>query len=291
MTHYDYDDNAFDKAYKYHMDNWVPNADNGLSKPHNIIAVSLFKGFGYKMTYSNSYSVARYPQFSGWWSDNLQNKDHTLYAGQTNINDISVDKDYTSLLKSNSWIPLNQLKEPYAQKSTERMKNIYVCLFNRNRVKMTPSNSVFYSLVNVVQNNIVPIIPDLDKNDVRLYNYNCNVSTNQYAYTDISKIDNQVYTSTIRNYLYMAANLRGNAKETINYIQAIAPYDTTKYEGFTKVVDGSRFVYWNPCCGPNAFLIVDSPVNIIQAKRNDISLDVIKKKLKKNLKKKIQKKI
>ena len=39
-----------------------------------------------------------------------------------------------------------------------------------------------------------------------------------------------------------------------------------------KVNEGARFVYWNPCNGPNSFLVVDNPTNIIHAKRNDIEL-------------------
>ena len=36
--------------------------------------------------------------------------------------------------------------------------------------------------------------------------------------------------------------------------------------------EGGRFVYWNPANGPNSFLVVDDPVSIVNAKRNDIEL-------------------
>jgi hypothetical protein len=96
MTHYDYDDNTFDKAYKYHMDNWIPNSDNGIYRPHNIIAQPIWKGFGYQIDYSNQHVLPRFPQYKGWWSDNLQNKDHTLLASQKISNDVSVYTDLNS---------------------------------------------------------------------------------------------------------------------------------------------------------------------------------------------------
>jgi len=46
----------------------------------------------------------------------------------------------------------------------------------------------------------------------------------------------------------------------------------SKIEGLVKVNDGGRFVYWNPCCGPNTYLIVDDVVNIIEAYRTNIKL-------------------
>jgi len=48
LTHIDYDNNNMDKAYKYHMDNLVPNYDNTIIKPHNTIAIPIYKGLGYK---------------------------------------------------------------------------------------------------------------------------------------------------------------------------------------------------------------------------------------------------
>ena len=51
LTHYDYDDNAMDKAYRYHCDNNLPSLDPcppqnpAYYKPHNVVAFPLFKGF------------------------------------------------------------------------------------------------------------------------------------------------------------------------------------------------------------------------------------------------------
>ena len=49
-------------------------------------------------------------------------------------------------------------------------------------------------------------------------------------------------------------------------------FDKIKYEGMVKVNEGGRFTYWNPANGPNSFLIVDDPVSIVNAKRNDIDI-------------------
>ena len=69
LTHTDYDDNAMDKAYKYHMDNGIPGIDYGPSQnparlqPHNLIAQPIFKGFGYTISYSKTMSLAKFPQY------------------------------------------------------------------------------------------------------------------------------------------------------------------------------------------------------------------------------------
>ena len=41
---------------------------------------------------------------------------------------------------------------------------------------------------------------------------------------------------------------------------------------FHKFMKGGRFVYWNPANGPNSFLVVDDPVSVVNAKRNDIDI-------------------
>ena len=51
LTHIDYDNNNMDKAYKYHMDNDVPNYDNGIIKPHNTITIPIYKGIGFSILY------------------------------------------------------------------------------------------------------------------------------------------------------------------------------------------------------------------------------------------------
>ena len=79
-------------------------------------------------------------------------------------------------------------------------------------------------------------------------------------------------TPTSKDYLYFAANLRGQAKESFNVLMNLNYFDKIKYEGMIKVNEGGRFVYWNPANGPNSFLVVDDPVSIVNAKRNDIDL-------------------
>ena len=54
LTHIDYDNNNMDKAYKYHMDNHVPNYDNSIIKPHNTIAIPIYKGLGYSISYNKN---------------------------------------------------------------------------------------------------------------------------------------------------------------------------------------------------------------------------------------------
>ena len=81
LTHIDYDNNNMDKAYKYHMDNHLPNYDNTIIKPHNTIAIPIYKGLGYSITYNNTNAMSYHGQTKkGWWGDNLQNKDDTLLA-------------------------------------------------------------------------------------------------------------------------------------------------------------------------------------------------------------------
>jgi len=275
LTHYDYDDNAFDKAYKYHMDNNLPVLEPGPSwnpawyKPHNLIAQPIWKGSGFQIIYSQAKTISKFPGKKGWWSDNLQNKDHTLLAGQANVNNVSVDKE--TLLPDSMWINIKNLQQPY--NVNERLKNIHLCMFNQHRVKLGVNNQRFSYFSNVMQNNIIPIMPDLNKNDPRYTNFNCN-GYYQYSPDNISSVNNIVQTPTIRDWLYFGANLRGNALENINVLYSLIPYTSTIYEGFAKVQDGGRFVYWNPANGPNSFLIVDNPVNVVEAKRCDLSINM-----------------
>lgn len=144
MTHYDYDDNAFDKAYKYHMDNNLPGIDFGPPwnpsryMPHNLINQPIYKGLGFSITYSKQQTLARFPQYKGWWSDNLQNRDTTLLAGQSQSNDISVNA--ANLLPDNKWVNArNLVNTPLGATDTVamgRLKNIYACLFNQVRIKI-----------------------------------------------------------------------------------------------------------------------------------------------------------
>ena len=274
LTHIDYDDNAMDKAYKYHLDNNLPNIDMPSIKPSNVIMQPIFKGLGYDVQYNKNTNYLR-GKYHGWWSDNLQNKDHTLVAGQKESNDVSVDKESTL-----QWINVRQLKSIYPEQYKGiyegRLKNIYACLFNQHRVKVDINNPITTYLGNVNQNNIVPIIPNLDIDDPRLVNYDCSEDIKQYTPENIYLEENVVETPTDKDYLYFAANLRGEAKETINVLATIKPIPQTKYEGVVKVNEGGRFVYWNPANGPNSYLIVDNPVNIVQGKRNDPSITMNK---------------
>ena len=275
LTHFDYDDDNMDKAYKYQQDNLLPNYDNKIVKPHNTIVVPIYKGLGYSITYNkkntmNYHGTKKY----GWWSDNLQNKDDTLLAGQSISNKISVDKKSSI----NNWINGSQLEG--IDDSTnldvkkiiqERNKNIYVCLFNQNRPKFMKNNKIKFAPINVNQNNIIPIIIDLKKDDPKLTNFNCNVS--QYTPENIQNEEgNLLVTSTSKDYLYFAANLRGQAKESLNVLMNLKNFNKVKYEGMVKINEGGRFVYWNPANGPNSFLVVDNPVSIINSKRNDIEI-------------------
>src|SRR5690606_17870005 len=125
LTHYDYDDNAFDKAYKYHMDNNLPSLDKNHRKPHNPTAQPIRKGFGFEIVYDKTYSVKRFPDRKGWRSDNLQNKDDALLAGQEKSNFISVDKE--PLLKPEDWIQITDLKNISKKELDSALSNIYVC--------------------------------------------------------------------------------------------------------------------------------------------------------------------
>ena len=273
----DYYDDSFWKGYPFHMDDCIPNFDNGNTKPHDLIAFPIFKGIGYNISYSNEYSLKKFPKYKGWWSDQLQNKDHTLLAGQQNVNRISVNKD--SLLKDSDWINAKNLNYTVkdGQKNNlaiNRLKNIYVCQYNQNRVKVKPGQSKYSFLKNVYQNNVVPVLPDLTEDDERYTNFKCE-GENSYQYTpyNISKVDNRVYTNNDRDWLYFAAGLRADAYENINVILKLDPINGNFYEGITKIQDGGRFTYWEPPDGPNSYQYYDANVNTVIAKRVDIDIN------------------
>ena len=268
LTIEDYSDDQFWKGYPWHLDDCIPNLDNSINKPHDIIAFPIYKGLGYSITYDRQYSLKKFPEYKGWWSDQLQSKDHTLLAGQQKVSQVSVGHDF--LIKDEDWIDGYKLKGNNLAKN--RMKNLYVCLFNRHRVKVTPGQSKFAWLGNVYQNNVVPIIPDLKENDSRYTNYPCEENGQQYSIYDISQVDNRVYTGNDRDWLYFAAGLRSNAMEDINVILKLDPMDSTKFEGITKVQDGGRFTYWQPPDGPNSYQYYDGNVNTVIGKRVDITI-------------------
>jgi len=269
LTHYDYDDNQFDKAYKYHMDNNLPHLEHSNTRPDNLISFPLFKGLGYSMVYDKTYWNKRFgSSYRGWWSDNLQNRDHTLVAGNKVSNDISVGQK--SLIPDSEWIDVTQLRD--AEDLVARSeKNVYSCLFNRRSVKNYVSNTKVTELFNVFENNVVPVPIDFD--NTMEFNYKCTRDV-YYSPTNISQYPNTVYTDTPRDWLYFGANLRGGALEDINVLYQLSPLssDVIKYEGTAKVQDGGRFVYWNPANSKNSYLVVDNPVHVIPAKRNDIEI-------------------
>ena len=271
LTEDDHYDDPFYKGYPFHLDDCIPNFDNSIIKPHDIIAFPIYKGLGYNVTYSREYSIYKFRQYKGWWSDQLQNKDHTLLAGQQKVSQTSVGHE--SLLKDEDWIDGYKLKQnPETQNVIKnRLTNLYVCMFNRHRVKVTPGQSKYAFLKNVYQNNVIPILPDLAENDERYTDYHCD-GTSQYDIYNISQVDNRVYTGNDRDWLYFAAGLRSNAMEDINVILRLDPLDGTKFEGITKIQDGGRFTYWQPPDGPNSYQYYDGNVNTVISKRVDLTI-------------------
>lgn len=51
------------------------------------------------------------------------------------------------------------------------------------------------------------------------------------------------------------------------------PFEHIKIEGMAKVQDGASFVYWNPPNGPNSFMEAGTGVNVVEAKRNDLTIE------------------
>ena len=145
-------------------------------------------------------------------------------------------------------------------------------MFNRNRVRYKYNQSRYSFPHNVYQNNVIPIINELDEDSPEYTKFNCSNVPYQYSPVNISDIDNRIETPTDRDYLYFGINLRGGAKETINVLMTLKPFEDRKYEGTTKVQDGGRFTYWNPANGPNSFLIVDNNVNTVEAYRVDFEV-------------------
>ena len=276
MNSYEYEDNNVNKGYKGHMDNQLPNYDNFLNKTLNVIAVPLYKGLGYNIIYDlNNEMNYHKTKKRGWWCDNLQNKDDTLLSGQNKVNKISVDKKEEII-----WVEEKDLVGSTREGSNDfikafinmRNKNIYTCLFNRKRAQYKKDCNKVYFPNNICQNNIVPVLVDLEKNDKRYTNYNCDKE--QYTPDNIhEEKGNLLITPTDKDYLYFAANLRGSAKESFNILLNLTYFDKVKYEGTTKINEGGRFIYYNPGWGANAYMVYDSPVSSINAKRNDITIE------------------
>ena len=267
MTKTDYASDVYSKGYPWHFDNNLPGLE-GNQKPKNLMAFPIFKGFGYKMDYSPTKSVYHfYNGAQGWWCDNLQNKDHTLLAGQSTVNTFpTINK---TLLSSSDWINGKNINSNTIK---NRLKNRYVCEFNQHRIKINPKKvSQVVTPRNIYQNNIIPIYPEMDDKDYT--DFDC---TNVYQYTpsNISLADNRVRTNTDRDWLYFALNLRGEAKEALNILLSLDPFSDRYYEGETKIQDGGRFTYWNPALGENAYIYLDNNVNVVRSFRVDQILGV-----------------
>ena len=269
MTKPNYSSDVYYKGYPWHFDNNLPSLDGIDDKPVNLMAFPIYKGFGYKIEYSKDNEVPnRYNGGKGWWSDNLQNKDNTLLAGQSHSNKYPTIND--ALLTENDWVNAKKINCEDMQK---RLKNKYICQFNQHRIKVDPkTNRQLVTFSNIFQNNIIPIYEENKDSDYT--DYDC---TNEYQYspTNISNVDNRIKTNNDRDWLYFALNLRAEAKETLNIIQTLNPFSDTKYEGEAKVQDGGRFTYWNPALTRNGYIYIDNNVNIVQAYRVDLECDVV----------------
>jgi hypothetical protein len=269
MTKANYASDVYYKGYPWHYDNNLPGLEHIYDKSDNLMAFPLFKGFGYKMDYSPENTVPnRYCGGKGWWSDNLQNKDNTLLAGQDHSNYYPTIND--TLLTENDWINAKDIKSEEIHK---KLNNIYVCQFNQHRIKIHPrTNTQLVTSHNIYQNNIIPIYPDLNDSDYK--HYNC-TNVYQYSPTNISLVDNRVKTNSDRDWLYFSLNLRAEAKETLNIILNLTPFSDRLYEGETKINDGGRFTYWNPALTKNGYIYLDNNVNVVNSFRVDLTADVI----------------
>ena len=269
MTKRNYASDVYFKGYPWHYDNNLPGFDRIFEKAENLMAFPIFKGFGYKMDYSPNNTVPnRYKKGKGWWSDNLQNKDTTLLAGQHHV--VLNPTINNTLLTKDSWINGKLLT---SEKMKKKLKNIYVCQFNQHRIKIDPkTNKQKVTPHNTYQNNIIPIYPELD--DKYYYEYNCDDNQYQYSPENISLADNRVKSNNDRDWLYFALNLRAEAKETLNIILNLDPFSDRQFEGETKINDGGRFTYWNPALTKNGYIYLDNNVNIVNSYRVDIEAEV-----------------
>lgn len=86
------------------------------------------QGLGYAMKYSATHGHRKFPGKTGWWSNNLQSRDHTIVAGQASSNDVSVGK--SSLLASSEWVDISLLSLNQSAINAA-LGNVYTCKFNR----------------------------------------------------------------------------------------------------------------------------------------------------------------
>ena len=305
LTHYDYSDSPYNKWYPFHMDNLIPNAWlddlipkawSDINQGHNILVVPFNKWIWYKTKYFKenkwywwvvlqnkwkiehnltNYTSFKYAWRTGWWWENLQNRDDTTLAWNSKINKVpysfnNVTKEYLNTPNIDS--------SYFESVPKSEINNIYSCLFNPK--KIISSNSKYSYTPNIVENNIIPIFPWITKSDKQsnnsqafLDNYSC--SKNQYNTSDLNKINN--ISETENSYwLYFSSNLKWWSKEWLNLISRLQKYSPDEkdwYEWDVKVIEWWRFVYWNPANWPNSFLIVDNPTQIVKSVKSDLILD------------------
>ncbi|KAJ5072291.1 hypothetical protein M0811_01305 [Anaeramoeba ignava] len=216
--------------------------------------------------------------YSGWFSDNLGNRDDTVLVGQDESHSISVNGDDLTLPGyTYGWIRLQYLKNVTSQVSglnltTEALKNYYTCKFNPWRLNVGNRITRKTYLSNVYRVNVVPIDPSFTTNDPRLTNFSCEIAS-EYDSITSSQVPNVVYTETPRDYLYFGLNLRGGSKETVNVILKMSQLSGRPYESLnTQIFEGGTFTYWNPAGGPNSYISISNPGRSVISRTSHISL-------------------
>ena len=249
LTHFDYDDSVYAKGYPYHMDNHLPNPHSdeywnpAKYLPHNIIAIPMFRGVGYKTKYFNEepgylnyetqnygkiennitpYTSWKYPNRKGWWPENLQNKDSTLLAGQTDVNAVPYELNGNNEYLKPDIINASSFEQVGGQ------TNIYSCLFNP--YSLFGISGKYQYRANTLVNNVIPIIPWIQKENENA-NYLSSYACTGQPYTEntMNKVNNIVETENAY-WLYFASNLRGEAKEALNIVNRLKPYPGVTYE-------------------------------------------------------------
>jgi len=295
LTHYDYSDSPYEKWYPFHMDNHIPNVSESINQPHNILAIPFYKWLWYKTKYFQEeknfwnimkendwkiehnltvYSSWKYDWKKWWWWENLQNRDDTTLAWNSSVNNVPYEfNTNTKEYLNTSNIDENDFED--IDKST--IKNIYTCSFNSKKLKDSDNKYVFKA--NVVENNVIPLIPWITKSDKAssnaqsyLDNYSCSSSSKEYDNSNMYKVNNVAETEN-SHWLYFWANLKWGSKEWLNLVSRLQKYPWRNYEWDVKAVEWWRFVYWNPANWPNSFLVVDNPVQVIKSVRSDLNLE------------------
>lgn len=131
---------------------------------HTNVRFAPYHGFTFRIPFSKRV---------GWWTDNLQNKDHTLVAGQSGVNDVAVGA--TPLINDDFWVDITELTDA-SDLADEALTNEYTCLFNRRRPKSPVDATLNQYLTNVYENNVIPIPPE----NADVYTYDC-TGTTQYT--------------------------------------------------------------------------------------------------------------